>query len=282
MVGPRASRGSDFPTFHESDRYMIAISPARPAGEDGNALDQLAGDTPKAAEAPRMMVVLASYGGGSPALASALQREGTVVLSFENYAQAAAEIDRLRPDLVLVGDRDPGGTPFQFISALQESGNDSVILFLSHCSDWEAVGQALEAGAHDVVCPPHSVSAIMLRGQVQLKRKRAARVLRRSPLNRQISLGGLTVDLATREVSDGKAAFGLSGREVDLLVRLMEAQGDVVSRERLLVDIWGSTQESEAVLDATVHRLRRRLGERLNRPDLVATVRGIGYRLQLA
>jgi DNA-binding response OmpR family regulator len=60
----------------------------------------------------------------------------------------------------------------------------------------------------------------------------------------------------------------------------MEARGEVVPRQHLLADIWGDEHRGEAVLDTTVHRLRRRLQEELSRPDLVATVRGVGYRLR--
>jgi DNA-binding response OmpR family regulator len=89
------------------------------------------------------------------------------------------------------------------------------------------------------------------------------------------------VDPATHEVSGGAdRSFTLSGRELEVLVRLMEARGDVVPRQDLLSDIWGDDHRSEAVLDTTVHRLRRKLEEQISRPDLVATVRGVGYRLR--
>jgi two-component system response regulator MtrA len=111
-------------------------------------------------------------------------------------------------------------------------------------------------------------------------RRRAAKP-RNGSRARQLTLGDVTVDPATHEVSEGsERSFTLSGRELEVLIRLMEAQGDVVPREHLLADIWGDEHRSEAVLDTTVHRLRKRLEVEISRPDLVATVRGVGYRLK--
>src|SRR5690606_27723041 len=125
--------------------------------------------------------------------------------------------------------------------------------------------------------------AVLLRRHVELRRRRmpggSASVAGDEP-PQPLTLDGVTVDPMTREVSDGATPFTLSGRELDVLVRLTEARGNVVPRESLLADIWGDDQQSEAVLDATVHRLRKRLDEGISRGDFVLTVRGVGYRLR--
>ena len=251
---------------------MIAILPARPGQMDQGNHGGEAGARP--------IAFLAGYGPGSSSLVSALGEAGFLAIAYDEYLAALHDAARLRPELTLVGDSDSAGGPFQFLVDLQGEGVDGVVLFLSRSGDPEKVSQALEAGAHDVLSPPHSVSAILMRRHVHEKRRRMPRPFARSPLTRQVSMAGLTVDLATREVSDGTQPFTLSGRELELLVRLMEARGDVVPRERLMADIWGDAHGSEAVLDATVHRLRKKLDEQMDRPDLVGTVRGVGYRLQ--
>ena len=229
---------------------------------------------------PRSSATLVGYGSGAPALVSALERAGFLTSSFGTYPMALAEVDRFRADMVLIGDMEGGDAPFQFIADLRSSGIKGVLLFLTPSVDREHVSKALSAGAHDVVAPPHSVQAILLRRHVVEERRRHPRPFDHAPLARQITVAGLTIDLATREVSDGSEPFALSRRELDLLVKLIEARGDVVPRERLLAEIWGNEQESEAVLDATVHRLRKRLEERTDKPDILKTVRGVGYRLQ--
>lgn len=224
------------------------------------------------------LIVLAGYGPGSHSLAGALTVEGRMVLSFDSYATALRELPDLDPALVLAGQADEAGDLFHFLTRLSSGAKRAVVLCLADRAEPHLVNRALEHGAHDVVGPPHSAASILLRLHVSRRRVQDRPDLR-DHLSRHVSLGRVTVDLMTRQVLDDGRPLTLSGREFELLVRLIQAGGDVVSREDLLQDIWGSDQESEAVLDATVHRLRKKLDEKLREPDLVATVRGIGYRL---
>ena len=226
--------------------------------------------------------MIVAYGRGTPSLARALSSVGIDVISHGTYAAAREELEHLRPQLILVGDGDETWESeadfFAFLRRTRKLDHDPVVLVLGDGQDPAAVRRALEEGADDLVCPPHSVSAITLRQMVvrQLRDRN-----RHSPaLDRRVALGSLTLDLNTRQVSDGGRPFSLSGREFELLVRLMEAEGEVVPREALIHDIWGEDQGSAAVLDATVHRLRKKLDQELDEPDMVTTVRGIGYRLE--
>ena len=219
--------------------------------------------------------MIAGYGRNGPLLARALSERGTYVLAFETYRSALVELGHLRPELLMVGNHDESADVFSFLSQVRQLHQAPVSLLLMDIADNDMVSRALEYGADDVVLPPHSASAVMLRHHVsQRKQVGTAR-----SLARQITVGRLTLDLRTRQVSDGTRPFSLSGREFELLVRLLEAGGDVVPRAELLEDIWGEDRGSEAVLDATIHRLRKRLGEELSESAVVTTVRGIGYRL---
>lgn len=228
---------------------------------------------------PTSVTFLVAYGPGTPVLAAGLERAGLEVRTFDRCAAALAEAQTLQPELILVGDADEDGPTARFLQKVQETQSDSIVLFLSPSGDPDRVDEVLEAGAHDVVAPPHSVRAILLRRQVQVRRRYLPQLHKRMHVARQLTLGGLTVDPSTREVTDGSDVFTLSGRELELLVCLMEARGAVISRDRLLAEIWGDEQESEAVLDATVHRLRKRLND-ISGSNLVATVRGVGYRFR--
>ena len=73
--------------------------------------------------------------------------------------------------------------------------------------------------------------------------------------------------------------MALTGREFELLLRLLQAGGRVVTREALISGIWGNEQYNVGVLEANVHRLRRKLTTMLPHHDLLDTVRGVGYRL---
>lgn len=224
------------------------------------------------------VILAAGLGRRGPGMAEALARTDHVVRVFGRVTSALRELHRLQPDTVVVG-FDEGIEPAAaLLSAARRSGTVAVLALLDAVSG-VGVDRALAAGAHDVVAPPHSAQAVLLRRRVLLRAAEGRLESRAAVLKRRVVVGSLTVDLTTRQVLDGADPLTLSGREFELLVRLMEARGDVVSRAQLIEDIWGTDQGSEAVLDATVHRLRRKLDE-LHDEDLIATVRGVGYRLR--
>lgn len=260
-------------------RHYRGQAPGFALADEGDPRVKRSGGT-GSGSLPLGMIV--AYGRGTPSLARALSSVGIDVISHGTYAAAREELEHLRPQLILVGDGaetwESEADFFAFLRRTRKLDHDPVVLVLGDGQDPAAVRRALDDGADDLVCPPHSVSAIMLRQMVvrQLRDRHS-----HSPgLDRRVALGSLTLDLNTRQVSDGGRPFSLSGREFELLVRLMEAEGDVVPREALIHDIWGEEQGSAAVLDATVHRLRKKLDQKLDEPDMVTTVRGIGYRLE--
>ena len=226
-------------------------------------------------QASSWFCLVVGYGRNAVVMTQALSERGFFALAFESYRGALAELEHLRPDLLLVGCHDGDGHLTDFLSRVRLLDWSPTTLVLLDQPDEALVREALDHGADDILVPPHSVSSVLLRRQVSRKQARNARHRGK----RRLTLGRLTVDLEARQVIDGQKPFSLSGREFELLVRLMEAGGEVVSREDLLVDIWGDDQASESVLDATVHRLRRRLERQLDRAHVVNTVRGVGYQL---
>lgn len=225
------------------------------------------------------VLVAAGMGRRGPGMAEALERCDQLVRVFGRVTSAIRELERLRPDTVVVGFDEGPDAAFALLSAGRRQGATAVLALLDQVTA-HRVDQALAAGAHDVVAPPHSAQAVLLRRRVLLRASEGRLESGAAVLMRRVVLGPLTVDLTTRQVLDGAEPLTLSGREFELLVRLMEARGNVVSRARLLADIWGADRASEAVLDATVHRLRRKLDEKLSDEELIATVRGVGYRLR--
>ena len=225
---------------------------------------------------PGGVVVVAGYGPGDRALAGALEERGVKVHAIHRFTDARGDVQRLHPEAVLVGADAEAGDRSQFIRDVAADGTTRCILYMAPRADVGDALDALAAGVHDVVAPPHSAGSIMLRLAVLKSRANAGR----GP-GRSLSWGRLTLDLTSRQVLEGDRPLTLSGREFELLLHLLEARGRVVSREELLETIWGSEQGGSAVLDATVHRLRRKLAEVIPSPDLVETVRGVGYRLEV-
>jgi DNA-binding response OmpR family regulator len=93
-----------------------------------------------------------------------------------------------------------------------------------------------------------------------------------------LRLRGLTLDLTRRVANSGDGPVSLSEREFLLLEYLMRSEGDVCTRQRLLADVWGySFDPGSNVVDVCVGRLRAKLG-----PDVIETVRNVGYRFDAA
>jgi DNA-binding response OmpR family regulator len=196
----------------------------------------------------------------------------------EEAAEALEAAKRLKAELILVG-ASVEGDPFHLIRELRAAHPAAKILFLAPSSRPEPALQAIASGADDVVPPPHALRSVLLRVEILQDRDRPRVRFPRSAT--QVRMPRIVIDRLSRLVKSGDEPVSLTGREFELLERLLEDGGEVVSRERIIADIWGASQSSEAVLDATVHRLRRKIEDNPARPRILVTVRGVGYRLDI-
>ena len=143
------------------------------------------------------------------------------------------------------------------------------VLILSARSDLATKLRGFELGAVDYLAKPFSLDELLARARVQ--RRRANHADDRNVLR----AGGLVLDLARRQARVGDTVADLSDREFRLLHFLMQHVGEVISRQRLLSEVWGFDFDPRSnVVDVCVRRLRRQLG-----PDApIETVRNAGYR----
>lgn len=223
-------------------------------------------------------ILLVGLGRLAPVFASSLQAERVQVQSTVDPDGARDLASQTRPDLVIVG-TDRAVEPLRVMAEVRRTRPHAIILYLTPSAHAEHALAAVRHGADDVVCPPHSLSRVMLRARLvgHLRNGRMSTVPVMESEERPI-----VVDRGSRRVLTAEREMSLTGRELELLERLLDAGGHVVARSRLLSDIWGSHQESEAVLDATVHRLRSKLEPEPSDPQVLTTVRGVGYRLEPA
>jgi two-component system, OmpR family, copper resistance phosphate regulon response regulator CusR len=172
-------------------------------------------------------------------------------------------------DLVILDLMLPGRNGLDALRKLHREKSDLPVLILSARSDLPIKLQSFELGAVDYVAKPFSLDELLGRARVQLRRARVA------DDGTMIRVGTLVLDLARRQARVGDKVADLSDREFRLLHFLMQHVGQVVSRERLLAEVWGYDFDPRSnVVDVCVRRLRRRLG-----PDApIETVRNAGYR----
>ena len=204
-------------------------------------------------------------------VARGLEAEGYAV---EGAADGSAGLARaLGPswDLVVLDLRLPGMSGLDLLEELHLRRPALPVLVLSARSDLPTKLRGFELGAADYLPKPFALDELLARVRVQL-RKRAA------PGEEGGLLHGsrLTLDLARRQASFGGRACDLADREFRLLHHLLLHEGEVVSRERLLAEVWGyDFHPGSNVVDVSVRRLRKKLG-----PDSpIETVRNAGYRL---
>ncbi len=175
-----------------------------------------------------------------------------------------------RYELVVLDLLLPGLDGISVLREIMESRPEQRVLVLSALSDVDSKVRCLELGASDYLPKPFAVAELVARIRARLRQPASA------PADRFFRVGALTLDLLRRRADAGRGPVGLSEREFLLLQQLMRARGEVCTRGRLLSDVWGySFDPGSNVVDVYVGRLRSKLG-----PDLIETVRNVGYRIQ--
>jgi DNA-binding response OmpR family regulator len=178
------------------------------------------------------------------------------------------------PDLVILDLGLPKLDGIEVAKALRSSDDDVPILVLTARDAVESRVEGLDAGADDYLIKPFE-------RQELLARLRA--LLRRRPPRGQASLtvGDLKLNPDTHEVARGERTIDLTQREFELLEYLMRNERIVISRQRLLDEVWGYDPFSMTnTIEVFVSNLRRKL-EAGGEPRLLHTIRGAGYVLRV-
>jgi DNA-binding response OmpR family regulator len=199
------------------------------------------------------------------ALTIALRRQGHEVLRAATAAQAMVAP---RVDLILLDLGLPDGDGIEVCRAFRERGDDVAIIAVTARGGDRHIVAGLKSGADDYLVKPYSLAELTARIEAVMRRARP----RREPV---ISLGRLRIDLAEHQVTRDGRPIPLTRKEFELLACLAREPG-LVRRERLLLEVWGTTcQSANHTLDVHITHLRNRLGE----PNMIETVRCFGYRL---
>ena len=204
------------------------------------------------------------------AVVDALTAHGYVVELCADGASATAALANAAADLVLLDAGLPDVDGFTLCRQIRESYPDLPIVLVTARDSEIDVVVGLDAGANDYVTKPFSMNILLARVRAHL------RVAEPQDPDAAIELGSLRVEPASYVTTVDGMPVELRPREFQLLVVLSRAAGRVVTRERLLADVWDLHWESSTkTLDMHVLALRRKLGDAIE----IATVRGVGYRL---
>ena len=206
-------------------------------------------------------------------LTRGLEAEGYTVVAADNGRDGLALAASGEWDLVVLDLLLPGLSGLQVLRDLHRARPRLPVLILSARSDLQTKLRGFELGATDYVAKPFALDELLARVRVQL---RVARPVEDEHLLRA---GRVALDLARRQARIGELVTDLSDREFRVLHLMLLHAGEVVSRERLLADVWGyAFDPGSNVVDVCVRRLRQKLG-----PEApIETVRNAGYRLAAA
>ena len=199
-----------------------------------------------------------------------LEAEGFVVDAAEDGAVGLRMALDGSYELVLLDLLLPHVDGLRLLAELRHARADLPALILSARSDLPTKLRGFDLGASDYLAKPFSFDELVARVRVHLRRDGD------STNGSRIRAGVLQLDLTRRQVQLRDRIVDLSDREFRLLYHLVSHPGEVVSRERLLSEVWGySFDPGSNVVDVCVRRLRKRLGF----ADAIETVRNAGYRV---
>jgi two-component system response regulator MtrA len=185
--------------------------------------------------------------------------------------RALAEFRDYRPDLVLLDLMLPGKDGIDVCKEIRAESGVPIVM-LTAKSDTIDVVVGLESGADDYVVKPFKPKELVARIRARVRRFD-------EPSPEALTIGDLAIDVAGHSVTRNGTAIGLTPLEFDLLVCLARKPWQVFTREVLLEQVWGYRHAADTrLVNVHVQRLRSKVEHDPENPEIVVTVRGVGYK----
>jgi len=210
------------------------------------------------------------------AVCDRLRAEGHEVVPAYDGPGAVTAFEQHRPGLVVLDVMLPGFDGLEVCRRIQ-SQRPVPVLMLTARDDEADVLVGLGVGADDYLTKPFRMRELVARVSALLRRVERAAELARSDAGGPVEVGALRLDRGARRVWRAGEELHLTPTEFDLLSTLAAAPGQVLSRERLLAEVWGWAEAGGATrtVDSHVRALRAKIGS-----ERVRTVHGVGYALE--
>ena len=204
-----------------------------------------------------------------------LEAEGFEVDLAGDGTEALRRARECRPDLVILDVAMPGLDGIEVLRRLRSESSVYVIMLTARSDEVDKL-VGLSVGADDYVTKPFSPRELVARTRAVLRRGREPDG---ATAGERLDFDGMSIDVARREVVRDGRTTTLSALEFDLLVALARSPGRVFTRAQLLQQVWGwDFYGDERVVDVHIRSIRRALGDSADAPELIGTVRGVGYK----
>ena len=206
------------------------------------------------------------------ALRVALEVEGIDSTAVVDGRDAIREFRANAYDVVLLDLMLPSVSGLDVLRAIRGDSTTPVVVVSAKDAESDVV-TALELGADDYLTKPYSARELLARVRAVVRRAATA------DDRPSISIGNTSLDADRYQLIIAGEAFDLPRKEFEVMSMLMERAGRIVTRDRILDDVWGLGWGDTKSLDQHIRRLRRKLEQSDDAPRIV-TIRGVGYRLE--
>jgi DNA-binding response OmpR family regulator len=213
-------------------------------------------------------------------LEEVLKSEGYETASCNRGDEAVAAVAKFQPALIVLDVMLPGASGYDICKQLRAKKNTVPILMLTAKGQEIDKVVGLDLGADDYVTKPFGVRELLARIQALLRR--TVTVTDKTESDAVFQIGSATIDPKTFQVKQGRTTEELTAKELKLLQVFHAHAGEVLSRDKLLNEVWGyNYYGTTRTLDQVIVQLRKKLGDHGGEPKHLLTIHGVGYKLDI-
>ena len=203
-----------------------------------------------------------------------LKAQGYEVITAADGRDGLEKARSLSPDLIILDLMLPVLDGLSLVRAVRQDSDVPVLMLTARTSEMDKI-VGLESGADDYLTKPFSLGELLARVRALLRRTQ------RSAPRDVLSSGGIDLDLVSRRATLRGEPLNLSPKEFSLLAELMRNERAVLSRDLLLTRVWGYDYIGDSrTVDVHIRWLREKIEDDPSQPQILQTVRGIGYRFE--
>jgi two-component system KDP operon response regulator KdpE len=208
-------------------------------------------------------------------LRTALGAQGYRVWEAGSREEALNTLKERKPNAILLDLGLPDGSGLEVLRSVRETSELPIVVVSCRGEERDQV-LALDSGANDYVAKPFHEGELLARLRVALRTAAAMGV----PLEERLQIGSLKIHTQERVAFLNGVEVALTPTEFALLSVLARQAGQVVTHRQLLREVWGKNAQDVQYLRVYMRQLRRKLEQDPNRPQLLMTMPGIGYRMR--
>ncbi|WP_143767841.1 response regulator transcription factor [Paenibacillus glucanolyticus] len=208
-----------------------------------------------------------------------LESEGYQVTKADNGLDALEAYRSQDVDLILLDVMLPGMSGIELLRRIRAHDTHTAVLLLTAKSSVEDKVSGLDLGANDYITKPFQIEELLARIRAALRLQGAQHSAEQSD-GEWLTAADLKLNEGTREVIRDERRMDLTPREFDLLVYLLKNKRQVLNREQILAAVWGYDYYGDTnVVDVYIRYVRKKIDQD-GKPELIHTVRGVGYVLK--